>query len=100
MQAFTWSTLAAFSRQRKPPQELAASPLHEVPLVSLLLLLAPLAADLEDPFAFLHPLFLHPGEVRLEEVLAKADSVREHGSHRKGVTNVEGESMWWLVHES
>ncbi|URE24490.1 hypothetical protein MUK42_37785 [Musa troglodytarum] len=56
-------------RQPEPPRELAAAPLHVVPLVALLLLLTPLTVDLEDP-AFLHLhlhlLLLHPRQVNLE----------------------------------
>ncbi|CAL9040340.1 unnamed protein product [Musa banksii] len=58
--------------QPESPQELAAAPLHAMPLVALLLLLlAPLAADLENP-AFLHLhlhlLLLRPRQVGLEDV--------------------------------
>ncbi|URE35062.1 hypothetical protein MUK42_37784 [Musa troglodytarum] len=57
-------------RQPEPPRELAVAPLHVVPLVALLLLLAPLTADLED-LAFLHlhlHLLLRPRQVNLEAV--------------------------------
>lgn len=97
-------------RQPEPPEELAAAPLHAVPLVVLLLLLlVPLAADLKDP-AFLHLhfhlLLLHPGEVGLEDVgigrLFPVDAgvgegggfAREAGARlAQGAKGVEGEAL-------
>ncbi|MQM21358.1 hypothetical protein Taro_054398 [Colocasia esculenta] len=58
--------------QPEPPHEAPPAPLHPVPGICLLLLfLAPLTADLEDPAVLhlhLHLFFVNPGEVGLEDV--------------------------------
>ncbi|ONK63304.1 uncharacterized protein A4U43_C07F13590 [Asparagus officinalis] len=71
-----WSHLEATRElehpKPEPPQELAAAPLDSMPLVILLLLLlAPLSADLQNSSFLhlnLHLFLLHPRKIGLEDV--------------------------------